>query len=217
VSDVNESKRKQSKPRIGLVDYGAGNLFSIRGGLEAAGARARTVKTEREIDACDALVVPGVGAFGPAMKKLEPLRKAINEFAASGKPLLGICLGLQVFFESSDESPGARGFDFFSGECKRFPPSVKIPQIGWNSLEINPECPLFEGVASGEYAYFVNSYYAKPSDESVIAAETDYGVRFASAVWRANVFATQFHPEKSGAAGIAMLKNFVNLAELAKK
>ncbi len=203
----------EAKPSIGVVDYGAGNLFSIRGGLEAAGASAALAKTAREIAECDALVIPGVGVFGPAMRKLEPLRDAIEEFAASGKPLLGICLGLQVFFESSDESPGVSGFAFFEGNCTRFPPSVKVPQIGWNSLEINAKCPLFEGVASGERAYFVNSFYAKPSDAGVIASETVYGVRFSSAVWRENVYATQFHPEKSGAAGLKILRNFVELAK----
>ncbi len=201
------------KPRIGIVDYGAGNLFSVRGGLAAAGARAALVKTSGEIAACDALVIPGVGAFGPAMRKLEPLRLTIEEFASSGKPLLGICLGMQVFLESSDESPGVRGFGFFEGGVKRFPSSVKIPQIGWNQLRFRGNCPLFRELKNGEYAYFVNSYYAKPKDEGVISADSNYGVRFASAVWRENVFATQFHPEKSGDTGIAMLKNFVELAK----
>lgn len=201
------------KPRIGVVAYGAGNLFSIRSGLKAVEARVAVMQKASEIADCGALVIPGVGAFGPAMRALKPLRNAITDFARSGKPVLGICLGLQVFFEASEESPRARGFGFFKGDVKRFPSSVKIPQIGWNSLlRLRGNCPLFRGLRNGEYAYFVNSYYARPLDASVIAAETDYGVRFASAVWRDNVFATQFHPEKSGVVGLRILRNFVELA-----
>jgi glutamine amidotransferase len=163
----------------------------------------------------DALVLPGVGAFGDCMKNLQKLNlaEAIREFVASKRPFLGICLGFQGLFESSEEAPGAKGLSVFEGTVPRFAANgLKVPHMGWNQLQIKQRnCPLLTGVDEGSYVYFVHSYYCKPKNETFVCATTDYGVNFCSMLWNGNVFATQFHPEKSQAVGLKMLENFVKL------
>ena len=203
---------------IALLDYGSGNLRSVHKALLKVGAEVRVAKTPGEIGAARAMVLPGVGAFDDcinAMRKQE-LLEAAREFIKSGKPFLGICVGYQALFERSEEfNSCAAGLGIFEGSVVRFSEKngLKIPQIGWNQLEIaNSKCPLYRGVASGSYVYFVHSFFPKPVDASIVATRTEYGETFASSVWRDNVFATQFHPEKSQRVGLQLLKNFVELA-----
>ena len=203
---------------IALLDYGSGNLRSVHKALLKVGAEVRVAKTPGEIGAARAMVLPGVGAFDDcinAMRKQE-LLEAAREFIKSGKPFLGICVGYQALFERSEEfNSCAAGLGIFQGSVVRFSEKngLKIPQIGWNQLEIaNSKCPLYRGVASGSYVYFVHSFFPKPGDASIVATRTEYGETFASSVWRDNVFATQFHPEKSQKVGLQLLKNFVELA-----
>jgi imidazole glycerol-phosphate synthase subunit HisH len=165
------------------------------------------------------MVLPGVGAFDDCINALrkQELLEAARGFIDSGKPFLGICVGYQALFEKSDEfNSCAAGLGIFKGRVVRFPEKngLKIPQIGWNQLELaKPDCPLFRGVAEGSYVYFVHSFYPQPVDESIVATRTQYGETFASAVWRDNIFATQFHPEKSQRVGLQILKNFVEMAK----
>jgi imidazole glycerol-phosphate synthase subunit HisH len=203
---------------IALLDYGSGNLRSVHKALLKVGAEVRVAKTPGEIGAAGAMVLPGVGAFDDcinAMRKQE-LLEAAREFIKSGKPFLGICVGYQALFERSEEfNSCAAGLGIFEGSVVRFSEKngLKIPQIGWNQLEIaNSKCPLYRGVASGSYVYFVHSFFPKPVDASIVATRTEYGETFASSVWRDNVFATQFHPEKSQKVGLQLLTNFVELA-----
>jgi glutamine amidotransferase len=203
---------------IALIDYGSGNLRSVQKALLKVGADVRVVKQPEELTRASAVVLPGVGAFDDcinAMQKQE-LLKAIKDFIKAGRPFLGICVGYQALFERSDEFTScAAGLGIFGGSVVRFSDKtgVKIPQIGWNRLDIvRPECPLFQGIEPGSYVYFVHSYFPKPEDPSLTATRTTYGEVFASSVWRENVYATQFHPEKSQAVGLQLLKNFVALA-----
>ena len=205
---------------IALLDYGSGNLRSVHKALLKAGGDVRLVKTPGEIGDADAMVLPGVGAFDDcinAMRKQE-LLEAAREFIQTGKPFLGICVGYQALFERSEEfNSCAAGLGIFQGSVVRFPEKhgLKIPQIGWNQLEIvKTDCPLYRGVANGSYVYFVHSFYPQPVDASIVATRTDYGDAFASSVWRDNVFATQFHPEKSQQVGLQLLTNFVELAKI---
>jgi imidazole glycerol-phosphate synthase subunit HisH len=200
---------------ITIIDYGSGNLKSIKNGFSKIGVKTVVSHDIPEMENADALVLPGVGAFGNAMEKLKGYEEVIKAHINGGKPFLGVCLGLQVLFTESEESPGLKGLEIFEGEVLHFPESVtaqgmKIPHMGWNKLKIRNECPILEGVGP-EYMYFVHSYYVKPTDESVIAATVDYGVDVPAVVCRGNVFATQFHPEKSGEIGLKILKNFVDL------
>lgn len=204
---------------IALVDYGSGNIRSVQKALQAVGAHISLVRDPAELSsATTAMVLPGVGAFDDCISALQrqQLWSAIKAHIDSGKPFLGICVGYQALFERSEEfNSCAVGLEVFGGKVVRFPdePGLKVPQIGWNQLEIvRPECPLFQGVDEGSHVYFVHSFYPQPADEDVIISQTQYGVRFASAVWRDNVFATQFHPEKSQAVGLRILKNFVDFA-----
>lgn len=203
---------------IALLDYGSGNLRSVHKALLKVGAEVRVAKTPGEIGAARAMVLPGVGAFDDcinAMRKQE-LLEASREFIKSGKPFLGICVGYQALFERSEEfNSCAAGLGVFQGSVVRFSEKngLKIPQIGWNRLEIvNSKCPLYRGVAEGSYVYFVHSFFPRPLDRTIVATRTEYGETFASSVWRDNVFATQFHPEKSQKVGLQLLKNFVELA-----
>ena len=203
---------------IALLDYGSGNLRSVHKALLKVGAEVRVAKTPGEIGDARAMVLPGVGAFDDcinAMRKQE-LLEAAREFIKLGKPFLGICVGYQALFERSDEfNSCAAGLGIFQGSVVRFSEKngLKIPQIGWNQLEMaNSKCPLYRGVASGSYVYFVHSFFPKPVDASIVATRTEYGETFASSAWRDNVFATQFHPEKSQKVGLQLLKNFVELA-----
>lgn len=208
-------------PGIVIVDYGMGNLHSVRKAFEACGAPAAVSSEAGEIGCAAALVVPGVGAFGDCIESLSRsgLGEAIARFICSGRPYLGLCLGLQILFPSSEEAPEARGLGLIAGRVRKFACDRKVPHMGWNTLRFGggeggqrPQCPLFSGIADGAYAYFVHSYYPEPEDDAVVAATTEYGIRFASALWRGNIMATQFHPEKSQRVGLAMIRNFVAFA-----
>lgn len=202
---------------IALLDYGSGNLRSVHKALLKAGARVTVVQNPEDMAEAEAAVLPGVGAFDDCLNALsrQRLLEGTRQFIASGKPFLGICVGYQALFEKSEEfNSCAAGLGVFGGKVVKFPANngLKVPQIGWNQLEIAPRnCPIFEGIAEGSYAYFVHSYFPRPADESIIASRTDYGGRFASSIWKENVFATQFHPEKSQDVGLKLLKNFVGL------
>jgi glutamine amidotransferase len=204
---------------IALLDYGSGNLRSVHKALLKAGADARIVRSPDQIDGARAMVLPGVGAFDDCINALrkQELLEAARSFILSQKPFLGICVGYQALFEKSEEfNSCAAGLGVFKGSVIRFQekPGLKIPQIGWNRLEITrPDCPLFRGVPDGSYVYFVHSFYPEPADAGIIASRTEYGGPFASSVWRDNVFATQFHPEKSQRVGLQLLKNFVELTK----
>lgn len=200
---------------IAIIDYGAGNILSVQKALDYIGCANTVTSDAAIISSADGAVLPGVGSFGDAMDHLTSsgLVGTVREFAASGKPFLGICLGLQVLFDSSEESPEAQGLSLLPGQVRRFPSDMglKIPHIGWNSVEYDPDCPIFKGLPENPYVYFVHSYYLEASDEDVVSATAEYGIQFHAAVWRENVFATQFHPEKSGSVGLKILDNFVGL------
>ena len=203
---------------IALIDYGAGNIHSVEKALRFVGAEVRRTGEPRDLRGAAAAVLPGVGAFDDCARALaaQGMTEAVREFIRSGRPFLGICIGYQILFERSEEPPGQTpGLGLFKGSVVRFPVRVglKAPQIGWNQIEIaRPECPLFRGVPSGSWVYFVHSYYPRPEEPEIAAAWTEYGVRFVSAIWRENLFATQFHPEKSQRTGLRILRNFVELA-----
>ena len=203
---------------IALLDYGSGNLRSVHKALLQAGADVRIAQSPDQIGDARAMVLPGVGAFDDCINALrkQELLEAARKFIQSGKPFLGICVGYQALFEKSEEfNSCAAGLGIFNGSVVRFSEKqgLKIPQIGWNQLEVvKPDCPLFRGVPDGSYVYFVHSFYPEPADAGIVAARTEYGGKFASAVWRDNVYATQFHPEKSQKVGLQLLKNFVELA-----
>ena len=194
---------------IAIIDYGSGNLRSIANAFRRIGADARVTSDPQILEAADALVLPGVGAFGSAMAKLEDLRETLLGNIRDGKPFLGICLGLQVLLSESQESPGVQGLDLIPGRVIRIPPGNKVPHMGWNQLVIVKDSQLLEG-AEDEYFYFVHSYYAEPSTD-VVVARTDYGVEMTAAIESDNIHATQFHPEKSGEAGLDVLRNFVEI------
>jgi len=203
---------------IALLDYGSGNLRSVEKALRKVGADVRRVTRPEGMKEASAAVLPGVGAFDDcitAMQKQE-LLGGVKDFIASGRPFLGICVGYQALFEKSEEfNSCAAGLGIFKGKVVRFAqqPGLKVPQIGWNQIELaQPDCPLFRGTAGGSYVYFVHSFFPRPEDHSIVATRTTYGEIFASAIWRENVFATQFHPEKSQEVGLKLLKNFVELA-----
>ncbi|WP_255195099.1 imidazole glycerol phosphate synthase subunit HisH [Halorarius litoreus] len=206
----------QTAADIVLVDYGLGNLRSATRGLERAGASVELTDDPAAFDAADGIVLPGVGAFSEGMENAEPVRDALVEVADEGKPLFGICLGMQMLLTSSEEADhagqgDAEGLDLIPGTNVRFAEGQKVPHMGWNELDVQRDHPIVEGV-DGEYAYFVHSYYARPDDPNAIVATTDYGVDFPAVVAneRGNVFGTQFHPEKSGETGLRILKNFVD-------
>ena len=204
---------------IAIIDYDAGNIKSVekallylrkQGDSEVALTRDRDV-----ILSADHVILPGVGAFGDAMEKLRGygLESVIHEYSETGKPFLGICLGLQLLFEESEESPGVRGLGLLKGKIRRIPEGEgrKVPQIGWNDISLNPASRLFAGVPDHSYVYFVHSYYLEAEERSEVAATTEYGVRIDAAVEAGNIFACQFHPEKSSDVGLQILKNFVEL------
>lgn len=203
---------------IAIVDYGSGNIRSVHRAFLKVGADVRLVREPHEIKDAHALVLPGVGAFDDCVHALQKqqMLEASRNFIASGRPFLGICVGYQALFERSHEfNSCAAGLALFGGDVVKLPEDrqLKVPQIGWNQLEIvQPGCPLYKGIATGSYVYFVHSFYPCPKDPEIVATRTDYGVNFASSVWKDNVFATQFHPEKSQKVGLQMLSNFVSLA-----
>ncbi len=199
---------------IAIIDYDVGNLFSLRASLERIGAKATVTSDKAEIGRSDRIILPGVGAFEDAANKLRTsgLAEVVLDEVKKGKPLMGICLGMQLLFERSYEFGCHEGLGLIKGSVKplegAIPSNLKIPQIGWNRLEIvRPECPLFKYSADGDYVYFVHSYYGADCDESV-AAYTEYGKRVTAAVWNENVYGCQFHPEKSGEVGLKILRAF---------
>ena len=204
---------------IALLDYGAGNLRSVEKALRFVGAEVELMQSPDRVKDAAAVVLPGVGAFDDCVNAMQrqELFEAAKNFAGSGKPFLGICVGYQAMFDHSEEfNSCATGLGFFSGNVVRFSEGqgLKIPQIGWNQIEITqPECPIYQGVDNGSHVYFVHSFHPKPEDDSIVATRTSYGVNFVSSVWRDNVFATQFHPEKSQHIGLKILENFVNLVK----
>lgn len=197
---------------ITIIDYGAGNIRSIEKALQFIGEEVLLTGDPEKIRTAEKLVLPGVGSFGEAMENLNRrgLTEVIREAAARHIPLMGICLGLQLLFERSEESPGVEGLGILQGEVLRIPdtPGLKIPHMGWNSLHLQNGGRLFRGVSEDAYVYFVHSYYLKAAEEEIVKAVTEYGVSIHAAVEKDNVFATQFHPEKSSDVGLTMLRNF---------
>lgn len=202
---------------IALLDYGSGNLRSVHKALIASGAEVRLAKTPAEIGDARGLVLPGVGAFDDCINAMQrqELLEASRSFIGSGRPFLGICVGYQALFERSEEfNSCAAGMGVFKGRVIRFSESsgLKIPEIGWNRVEYaKPDCPLYRDIPNGSHFYFVHSFFPKPEDDSIVATRTEYGETFASSVWKDNVFATQFHPEKSQKVGLQLLRNFVGI------
>lgn len=204
-----------------IIDYDAGNIKSVYKALEHLGVQAKVTRDRNDILSADHIILPGVGSFGDAMEKLNSygLCDTIREAVDKGLPFLGICLGLQLLFESSEESPGTEGISVLKGKIVKIPPFMeklpdvgerpaRIPHMGWNSITVNPKSRLFKGIPNDSYVYFVHSYYLKAECEKDVAATTEYGVSIHAAVECGNVFATQFHPEKSGNVGLEILKNF---------
>ncbi|HEY2773784.1 MAG TPA: imidazole glycerol phosphate synthase subunit HisH [Candidatus Binatia bacterium] len=201
---------------IAVVDYGVGNLRSVSKALERVGADVRVTASAAEIDAADAVVLPGVGAFAHCMNNLRAagLEPCVRAAAASEKPFLGVCVGMQILFEESDEFGRVEGLGILQGRVRRFQPTdktMKVPHMGWNELSIRRRAPHLDGLADGTRVYFVHSYYVETPDPSIVATTTSYGIDFVSSAWRGNVFATQFHPEKSQGCGLAILSNFARL------
>ncbi|MFA6320879.1 MAG: imidazole glycerol phosphate synthase subunit HisH [Candidatus Omnitrophota bacterium] len=204
---------------IAVIDYGMGNLRSVQKALEVVGGKTKVTSDPKDISKCDKIVFPGVGAFGEAMEELkrlklvEPIKDAIGE----GKPFLGLCLGLQLLFEDSEEDPGVKGLCVLEGESKRFKFKgnvLKVPHMGWNNItskKSNLGAGILKGVPDGSYMYFVHSYYVEPKDKSVTLTTTDYGFDFVSGICKDNVYGFQFHPEKSQEIGLKILKNFVGI------
>ncbi len=198
-----------------IIDYDAGNLRSVEKALILLGDTPLVTSDPDRILAADKVILPGVGSFGAAMAQLEKsgLDVVIKEVAARNTPLLGICLGLQLFFEASEESPGVSGLGILKGQILRIPdePGLKIPHIGWNSLHLQHDGRLFRNIKEQDYVYFVHSYYLKAEEEEIVKATTSYGTCIHASVEKGNIFACQFHPEKSGEVGLKILKNFISL------
>lgn len=200
------------KPKIAIVDYGMGNLRNVQKGFERVGFEAKVTRSRKEISNAGALVLPGVGAFRDCMENLEkfgliePVLRSIEQ----GKPYLGICLGLQILFSKSEEFGCHEGLGVIKGRVVQFRPDAehKVPHMGWNTVEKLREAPPLEGIRDGEFFYFVHSYYVVPEETEWVATSTDYGITFASSIWKDHVFATQFHPEKSQKWGLRILENF---------
>ena len=196
---------------ITLLDYGAGNVLSVINAIESLGETVRFVKKEEDILSAEKLVFPGVGAFGSMMQKLNQKQyvEPLKQYLASGRPFLGICLGLQALFDKSEEAPGIPGLGIIPGIVKRFDIDLAVPHIGWNGIGIKQESIIFNGLSGNEKFYFVHSYHVAPEDASVVLTTTDYGYTYTSSIQKGNIIATQFHPEKSGKAGLTVLKNFL--------
>ena len=195
---------------IAIIDYGMGNLRSIHNALTKVGGDPVIVSDSRDLSDADGIVIPGVGSFGDAMHNLTPFADRLFDSVDSGTPLLGICIGMQVLFDRSEESDSA-GFGLLKGDVVRLPEGVKIPQMGWNELTIHRDTDLLAGIDDGDFFYFVHSYYCVPGDPGIIVATTDYGVDLACVVSKENVHAVQFHPEKSSKKGLRLLENFVEM------
>ena len=199
-------------PEIVIFDYGVGNLFSLKNALEIVGLNVKISKSFEELKKVDAVALPGVGNFSAVVKKLESAHEFINNVANNGIPILGICLGMQLFFQKSDEGPG-QGLGLFKGKNIRLSSSVKVPHMGWNTLNIITQNEILDNIADQSFVYFVHSLYPVPVDKEIIATETEYGETFASMVAYKNIFGTQFHPEKSGDIGLQILKNFAGIVK----
>ena len=196
-----------------ILDYGLGNLRSVQKGLEHVGANSIISRDAEEVLGADGVILPGVGAFVDAMRYLAPIGKMIKDYVNSGKPMLGICLGQQVLMSSSEEGKLTDGLNIISGKVLRFPKSeLKVPHMGWNNIRIIQDHPLFEGISDNSFLYFVHSYYVDTTSENTLAS-CNYGLEFSASVVnsKGNVMGTQFHPEKSGATGLKILKNFVEM------
>ena len=201
--------------KIAIIDYGMGNLHSAAKALEKVGAQVTVTRDPELVRQADKVILPGVGAFGDCMKNLNErgLAPVIHEVIAAGKPFLGICVGLQMLFEGSEEDPGIAGLGIFKGLVRKITaPGLKIPHMGWNNLEYRTSSSLFQGLPPAAYVYFVHSFHAVPTDESCITAVTDYGGQVTAAVGRGLVQAVQFHPEKSSAVGLKILANFKEMS-----
>ncbi len=202
---------------IAIIDYGAGNIQSVFKALKHIGCDAFITKNRDEILKSDGAVLPGVGSFGDAMDTMTSygINNTVIDFTKSGKPFLGICLGLQLLFPESQESPGSKGLGLFEGAITKIPSGdgLKIPHIGWNSLNIKKHDGLFKGITGNPYVYFVHSYYLNAADKNIVSAQTEYGVTIDAAIQSGNVFATQFHPEKSGETGLKILTNFADMVK----
>jgi imidazole glycerol-phosphate synthase subunit HisH len=199
-------------PKIVIIDYGMGNLRNVQKGFEWVGFEAKVTRSKKEIEGASAIVLPGVGAFKDCMENLErygliePLLQSIGK----GKPYLGICLGLQILLSESEEFGFQKGLDLVKGKVVKFVPDPehKVPHMGWNTVEIEKEAPMLQGIESGDFFYFVHSYYVTPDETQWISTFTTYDKRFVSSIWKENIFATQFHPEKSQKKGLKILENF---------
>ena len=197
-------------PEVLIVDYGVGNLLSLKCALEKAGLTAKVGLSRRQLKNADAIALPGVGNFVVAATKLAAFREDFSNAVREGTPIFGICLGLQLFFQESEEGQG-EGLALFRGKNVRLPSSVKVPHMGWNTLQITEHNEILDAVNDGTYMYFVHSLYPVPIDKEIICTQTDYGTTFTSAIARKNVYGTQFHPEKSGENGLQILKNFAKV------
>ena len=200
---------------IAIIDYGAGNIMSVMKALDFLDYEYILTSDQNELMKADKVILPGVGSFKDAMDKLDAnnLTDVIRQIVEKKTPFLGICLGLQLIFESSQEAPGVKGLSLLPGKCVKFPENkeLKVPQIGWNSLSFPKESKLFKGINEGEYVYFVHSYYLQAENKEDVAAVSDYGIVFDAAIEHENIFACQFHPEKSSDVGLKIIKNFVEL------
>lgn len=203
---------------IAIIDYGAGNIQSVYKALKFIGTDCKVTSDKDEILNADGAILPGVGSFGDAMDTMNErgIKDTIIEYTKSGKPFLGICLGLQLLFPESEETPGVKGLDIFKGTITKIPNqnrTLKIPHMGWNNISIKQKNGIFKDIEGEPYVYFVHSFYLKAQDKDIVAATTQYGVEIDAAVQKGNIIATQFHPEKSGEVGLKMLKNFVEMVK----
>jgi glutamine amidotransferase len=204
---------------IALLDYGSGNLRSVQKALLKVGADVRLITGPEGLKEARAAVLPGVGAFDDCISAMQKqkLLEGVKQFIQTGRPFLGICVGYQALFEKSEEfNSCAAGLSLFKGKVVRFPAlsGLKVPQIGWNQIRFSQtNCPLYKGIEDGSHVYFVHSFFPRPEDSSIVATRTEYGENFASSIWKENVYATQFHPEKSQSIGLQLLRNFVELAD----
>jgi imidazole glycerol phosphate synthase glutamine amidotransferase subunit len=197
---------------IGIIDYGAGNLRSVKKAVDYLGIESRIIRAASEFDGIDKVILPGVGAFGAAIEtmKTKGLYQPTAEWLQANKPFLGICLGLQMLFEESEEAKGLRGFGIFKGKIPQFR-QRKVPQIGWNQIQRVKDSPLLDGIPDQAFFYFLHGYYVQPEEREIILTETEYGSTYTSAIVQGNIYAVQFHPEKSSRLGIQLLKNWVTL------
>jgi len=204
---------------IAIIDYGMGNLRSVSKAFETQGYPVSVTSDHKVIEESDGLVLPGVGAFGDCLKNLadKNLLVPIRDYISTGKPFLGICLGLQALFSESEESPGIKGLGIFEGKVVRFPDlssqKLKVPQMGWNQIEFDPQIGVLKDIPQKSWFYFVHSYYVQPENNGLNVIRSNYGIEFAAAVHKGNLFACQFHPEKSGELGLRIIRNFAELAE----